>query len=99
MLDLISIKKPTLPVKISDVLSVTLLPTSKELVDKMQEFKKNTGSHNSAELYQLAAAVLSDNTEKKTVTTEDIKHLDLYVIKELFREYQKFIKEINADPN
>lgn len=96
MLDLTAIEKPKMPVKISESVTIEVLPASKELTEKM--FRMRSGSE-SGDLYELAAEVLSVNTENKTITKEDLKSLDLFAIKVLFDAYAKFIKGVAADPN
>lgn len=68
MIDLSCIEKPTMPVKINDVLVLDILPPSKNLLDQFIALR-NAG--NNAEIYEFTAKLMSVNKQKRTVCPAD----------------------------
>lgn len=99
-LDLTSIEKPTLTVKLTlnnTDTEIHLFPVSRKMIDKLSKFKntKNTVEN----LYQLVAEVLSCNTDGREVTVGDISGMSVIEIRWIFTAYRDFIKGIGNDPN
>ena len=95
MLDLTNIKKPTRTIKITEDIIVNIYPTSKAMLEQMANV-----NHTVPAMYQLAADILSCNAEKRTITVEEINHLDLNEIAAIFTYYRDYIvNEVENNPN
>lgn len=95
MLDLTSIKKPTLTVKVNENITVDVLPPSKNLLDRFVNLPKR----DTEALKRVLAEMLSNNTSGTEVGADVVDELDFWQIKVLVEEYSKFVKGMNNDPN
>lgn len=97
MLNLDLNKKQVLPIVFESGVTISVLPPTKKIVDRMTELTSVTDL---APIYDLLSQTLSRNTEKIEITREFLENkIDVFDIKLIFAEYTKFIKEITADPN
>lgn len=98
ILDLTSVKKPVLTIKLflnnNTETTINVLPASKKLIDKMSKVKSSV-----TDLYQIVADVLSCNTEARAVSVDDISEVNIIDIANIFKAYKSFIEGINSDPN
>lgn len=98
ILDLTSVKKPVLIIKLflnnNTETTINVLPPSKKMIDKILKVKSTVN-----DLYQIVADVLSCNTEGLTVSVDDISEVNIIDIKNIFKAYKDFIEGINSDPN
>lgn len=97
MLDLSSIERPTLNIILPDKTRIGLVPAKKRLIDRMINIKKSEDTVN--ELYSITAALLSENTDGRIFTVDEVADWDIGVVSALFGAYTKFIAGIQKRPN
>ena len=94
MLDLTSIKKPTMEIKLSEDMTLHVLPASKSLIDEAMHIQRTPDA-----LYDVVARILSNNREKITVERADIETLDLHDVMLILNTFVKFIVDMQNSPN
>lgn len=111
VLDLNSIKLPTLELVFTDEAHTTIHVTAptEALINEMESWSKtgmealSAGDNTSVELtYDLTARLLSCNKERITITTEDLKGkygVDIWLLIAILNGYTEFISEVKNEKN
>lgn len=102
MLDFTKQKKKFHPVKMPDGTVLNLLTPKKKLFEQIAGFENDDGEtvHDIAELYSVAAGILSTNLQKKQYTADEVGELfDIEDVRALYSEYVEFVSKIANNPN